>query len=130
MNRGDGRDEDTRASGFAGSDAPTPARGIPTEFEDVPGQRSADDGTATRSEETTPPAGIGGLVGPDGVIGQGVVEPEDFGHAGPAVLGEPDPGEQGPREEATDWPKLEYRSRAKQQRPGAMDWLRGGRDET
>lgn len=104
--------------------------------------------------DLTPPQGLSGVVGPDGVLGaDGVIDESDFGRAAPAVLGDPHPGGPQPdgphpggaqldgshgdasgqaapeqRSEADDWPKLEYRSRNKPRRPGAMDWIRRRRD--
>jgi hypothetical protein len=95
----------------SGSDTPTPPSGFSLSGATLGEQRHP--GT----EDATPPAGIGGL--------SGVVSDEDFGRAGPTVLGGEDPVT--PREDAGDWPTLEYRRRANPER-GGRDWLGRRRD--
>jgi hypothetical protein len=102
-------------------DAPTPPAGIPIGGSDVPAP------PPHGSQDVTPPSGIPGIVGADGVVEGGVVGSEDFGRAGPAVFGGEDPVEA--HDDAGDWPTLEYRSRNKPQRSsGTLDWLRRRRD--
>jgi hypothetical protein len=107
--------EQTDPRGFPSDDVPTPPRG----FEVHTGQfgTPAPEG----AEDETPPAGISGLVGADGIVSE-----QDFGASGPAVLGGADPVQPG--KDAGEWPTLEYRSRAKQ-RSGTFDWLRRRRDD-
>lgn len=141
----------------AGSETPTPPTGIPrggaAYFTGRLGDDLGDSGASKHEQprpgantpdvdpgELTPPYGTPGIVGVDGVVDE-----SDFGHAAPAVLGEPASGstasqDVGPggeadeyrgadgRSEADDWPKLEYRSRSKPKRAGAMDWIRRRRD--
>ncbi|GAA2782048.1 hypothetical protein [Saccharopolyspora taberi] len=85
------------------SDAPTPPVGLPL------GEIDA----------STPPSGLD----------SGLISAEDFGKAGPAVLGAPDDIER--HDDAGDWPTLEYRSRDRPERGrgGAMNWLRRRRGE-
>lgn len=139
-----GSDENRPAGGEAGrvddvaaSDAPTPpagfiAGGVRRRFQgDLAGELGPLPETPEPEqpgpeqpgpEELTPPAGIDGLRGaadPDGVVSG-----EDFGHAGPAVLGGADPVRYEPHSDAGDWPTLEYRSRSKPKRGGAFGWIR------
>lgn len=100
------------------SEAPTPPTGlplIPPLGSAVPSAAPQEDGT---SDDETPPSGIEGL--------SGVVNAEDFGSGGPAVLGGADPIESESHDDVGDWPTLEYRSRARSKRTrGTFDWLRG-----
>ncbi|KAA5831152.1 hypothetical protein ABT337_00065 [Saccharopolyspora hirsuta] len=78
---------------FEGSDAPTPPTGMPV----------IDPG----ADAETPPSGFTSL--------GDVISAEDVGSAAPSVFGAPEPAQsQG---DAGDWPKLEYRSRNKPERP-------------
>ncbi|GGI75346.1 hypothetical protein GCM10011581_10490 [Saccharopolyspora subtropica] len=85
---------------FEGSEAPTPPTGMPVI------QPGADD--------ATPAEGFTSL--------RDVINAEDIGSASPAVFGAPEP-EPAPGE-AGDWPKLEYRSRNRPERPGRTNPLR------
>ncbi|MER7011281.1 hypothetical protein ABT324_07620 [Saccharopolyspora sp. NPDC000359] len=78
---------------FGGSDAPTPPTGMPV----------IDPG----ADAETPPSGFTNL--------GDVISAEDVGSAAPSVLGAPEPTPSSG--EAGDWPKLEYRSRNKPERP-------------
>ncbi|MFC7340646.1 hypothetical protein [Saccharopolyspora griseoalba] len=85
---------------FAGSDAPTPPRGMPA--------------VDPNAELDTPPEGIG--------LGD-LIKAEDVGTAAPSVLGAPEPREN--REgEAGEWPSLQRRERG--ERPRRMGFFRRG----
>lgn len=92
---------------FEGSDAPTPPSGMPV----------VDPG----ADAETPPTGFTSL--------GDVISAEDVGTAPPSVFGAPEPARsQG---DAGDWPKLEYRSRNKPERPkrnNPLNFFRRGKD--
>ena len=92
--------------------------------------RSGDGRFDPESDAPTPPAGLP-LGRPDdtdtppsGFDGSALITPDDFGRAGPAVLGAPDDVDRN--DDAGDWPTLQYRSRNRPERSagGAMDWFR------
>lgn len=83
---------------FAGSDVPTPPRGMP-----IPDPNA---------EMDTPPEGIG--------LGD-LINSEDVGTASPSVLGAPEPRENR-ESDAGDWPALQRRER--RERPRGMGFLR------
>ncbi|CAM05006.1 hypothetical protein A8924_6164 [Saccharopolyspora erythraea NRRL 2338] len=91
----------------AEADAPTPPVGLPLGA----GAGRVDD------DASTPPSGIDL---------SGVITADDYGRAGPAVFGAPEHVERN--DDAGDWPKLEYRSRNRPQRPGGGWFRRRGQD--
>ncbi|MBB5155728.1 hypothetical protein [Saccharopolyspora phatthalungensis] len=78
---------------FDGSDAPTPPSGMP----------ALDPG----ADAETTPAGFTSL--------RDLISAEDVGATPPSVFGAPEP--ERAQRDAGDWPKLEYRSRNKPERP-------------
>ncbi|MDI2028335.1 hypothetical protein QFW96_06925 [Saccharopolyspora sp. TS4A08] len=87
---------------FQGSDAPTPPRGMPV----IDPQADLD----------TPPEGLHSL--------GDVISAQDVGPATPSVIGEPEP--ERPRDDAGDWPTLQYRRRQRDEKPrrNPLDFFR------
>lgn len=81
------------AQEFHGSDTPTPPRGMPV----VDPQADLD----------TPPEGLNSL--------GDVISAQDVGPATPSVIGEPEP--ERARDDAGDWPTLQYRSKDRADKP-------------
>ncbi|MFB9569528.1 hypothetical protein [Saccharopolyspora hordei] len=72
------------------------------------------------SDAPTPPTGMQAIDPEDVDASQfsslgDLINAEDVGPAAPSVLGAPEPS--SPEGDAGDWPKLEYRSRNKPERP-------------
>ncbi|TDC94699.1 hypothetical protein E1161_06445 [Saccharopolyspora aridisoli] len=90
------------AQEFQGSDTPTPPRGMPV----IDPQADLD----------TPPEGLNSL-------GE-VISAQDVGPATPSVIGEPEP--ELPKNDARDWPTLQYRSkqRPEKSRRNPLDFFR------